>query len=185
MKYLIYILLVVVGLLTACSEQESDYERMVQQELNSGVRHDSLFLGFRLGMQKEHFFDHSWQLNQKKIVTGNSQVEYELENLSAPAKMVFYPDFHNDRIYRMPVEISFKAWAPWNRHLYSDSLANELVDMYSEIYGGGFIKTTHPEIEKEAWIKVDGNRRIIIYRKDDMKVRAEFLDLSVKRKKDK
>ncbi len=162
-------------------ETKSEYEQLVERELNKGERHDSLFLGYEFGMKDEEFLEHSWELNQQKIVTGGSQVEYEMDDLSAPAKMVFYPDFYEKRIYRMPVEISFKSWAPWNRELHSDSLVKELVDLYSDIYGPGFIKTSHPETGKEAWIKIDGNRRISIYRQDVMKARVEFMDLSVKR----
>lgn len=173
-------LMIILLALISC-ETKSEYEQLVERELSTGERHDSLFLGYELGMEDKQFLKHSWELNQQQIVTGGSQVEYEMDNLSAPARMVFYPEFHDGRIYRMPVEISYKSWAPWNRELYSDSLASELVDLYSDVYGPGFIKTTHPEIGKEAWIKIDGNRRIAIYRKDEMKVHVEFLDLSVKR----
>lgn len=164
-------------------ENESEYEQLVERELNKDVRHDTLFLGYEFGMESEDFFNHSWELNQQQVVTGGDQIEYEIEELSSPARMIFYPEFHDNRIYRMPVEISYKSWAPWNRELYSDSLITELLEWYRDIYGPGFIRTTHPEIKKEAWIKVDGNRRISIYRKDDMKVRVEFLDLSVNQEK--
>lgn len=176
------ILMVIIFALISC-ENKTEYEQLVERERNKEVRHDSLFLGYEFGMESDDFFDHSWDLNQQKIVTGGDQIEYEMKELSSPARMIFYPDFHDERIYRMPVEISFKSWAPWNRELYSDSLVTELLDLYRNTYGPGFIKTTHPEIKKEAWIKVDGNRRISIYRQDDMKVRVEFLDLSVKREK--
>lgn len=181
-KYLFVPLILLIPFLFTC-EQKSEYERLVQEELNKDVRHDSLFLGYEFGMQREEFFDYSWELNQQQIITGSTQIEYTFEDLSHKATMVFFPDFYEDRIYRMPVEIHYNAWAPWNRNLFSDSLIVELVDLYEEIYGPGFIKTIHPEVEKEAWIKVDGNRRISIYRKDDMTTRVEFLDLSVRREK--
>ncbi len=168
--------------LNGCN-QEYDYEQLVHQQLSKGVRCDSLFLGYSFAMKSKDFFKHSWELNQKHIVTGASRIEYEMTELSEPARMVFYPDFHDDQIYRMPVEISFKSWAPWNRHLYSDSLIIELVELYKKKYGTDFIKTIHPDYTEESWIKVDGNRRISIFRKDDMTVRIEFLDLTVNRKK--
>jgi hypothetical protein len=176
----LFLLIVPLLILSSC-EQKSEYEQLVEKELSKDVRHDSLFLGYELGMEKEQFFQHSWELNQKRVIDGGVQITYDLEELSSPAKMDFYPDFHNERIYRMPVEISYKAWAPWNPGLSSDSLMVELVDLYREKYGKGFIQDRLPEINKEAWIKVDGNRRISIYRKDEMTVRVEFLDLSVKR----
>lgn len=175
--------LVILSFLFISCENKPDYERLVEKELAKDVRYDSLFLGYELGMESERFFEHSWELNQKQIITGGTQVEYELEELSSPARMVFFPEFHEDRIYRMPVEISFKSWAPWNPELNSENLIEELVELYSEIYGPGFFKTRHPELDQEAWIKVDGNRRIAIFRKNDMTARVEFLDLSVQREK--
>lgn len=177
-------LIVILFALASC-ENKTEYEQLVESELEKEVRHDSLFLGYKFGMNSKQFFDHSWKLNQEQIITGSSQIEYELTELSSPARMVFFPEFHDERIYRMPVEISFKSWAPWNRELSSDSLITELVDLYSDIYGRGFIKTIHPELGEKAWIKIDSNRRISIYRKDEMTARIEFLDLSVKRKKQK
>lgn len=183
-KNCIYAFSLILLLLTFIScQNKTDYERVVERELSKDVRYDSLFLGYEFGMHSKEFFKHSWELNQQQIVTGGAQVEYELKELSSPARMVFYPDFHNERIYRMPIEISYKAWAPWNRELYSDTLITELIDYYEDIYGSGFFKTSHPDpnVNTEAWIKIDGNRRITIYKKDEMTARVEFLDLSVKR----
>lgn len=179
-----FIFLIIPLLMLISCEQKSEYEQLVEKELEKEVRHDSLFLGYEFGMESEQFFQHSWELNQKKVVEGGVQVKHDLDELSSPAQMVFYPDFHDGRIFRMPVEISFKAWAPWNPGLSSDSLMVELVDLYRKKYGKGFIQTKLPEINKEAWVKVDGNRRISIYRQDEMTVRVEFLDLFVKRELD-
>ena len=176
MKYLI--LLSIVLFVSAC-EQKTEYEQLVQSELERDVRHDTLFLGYVLGMEHQDFLDHSWDLNQQKIITGGTQIEYPLKELSSEARMVFYPRFHDNKIVRMPVEISFNSWAIWNRELYSDHLIDELMEYYEEIYGPGFIYTTVPDLNREAWTKIDGNRRILIYPKDDMVARVEFLDLSV------
>lgn len=172
------LLFLMIGFLVSC-EQRSEYEQLVQRELDKNVRHDSLFLGYHFGMEKEEFFDHSWRLNQQKMITGGTYVEYEIDDLSSSATMRFFPQFNDDKIYKMPIEVQYDSWAPWNKDLVSDSLIVEIVDMYEEIYGPGFIHTIHPEVGKNAWIKVDGNRRISIYKEDDMTARIEFLDLSV------
>jgi len=178
MKYLFLIsLFLMFPFLVACDDR-SEYERLVERELDRGVRYDSLFLGYELGMQRQDFLDHSWELNQQRVVTGGAQVQYKMKDLSAAATKIFYPDFKNDRIHRMPVEISFDAWAIWNREFHSDSLIVQLLEKYEDIYGDGFIYTHHPELGRDAWIKVDGNRRITIYPKDDRTARVEFLDLS-------
>ena len=164
MKSLIYYLPLFLFAIIACDET-TEYERLLQRELDSGIRQDSLFLGYYLGMPKQDFFDHSWELNQQKIVTGGTHVRYKMDNLSSNATMFFYPDFKDGRISRMPAEIHFDAWAIWNRELYSDSLIVELVELYEHVYGPGFIHTAHPDFEK-------------VYRHDDMKARVEFLDLT-------
>jgi hypothetical protein len=66
-----------------------------------------------------------------------------------------------------------------NKEYQSDKLLEELVDNYEDIYGEGFIKAEHPETGRMAWIKIDGNRRISLYKKNDRVVHVEFLDLSV------
>lgn len=173
------LLFAVISLFSGC-EKKSEYQLMVEKELSSGVRNDSLFLGYTFGMEMKEFFDHSWNLNQQKIVTGQAFVEYKLDDeLSNEAKMVFYPSFHEEKIYHIPVDISFMAWAPWNRDLFSDHLIEELLEYYEGIYGAGFVQMPHPESGVPSWIKIDGNRQIMIYSKDDRFARVEFLDLSV------
>ncbi|MCW9706499.1 hypothetical protein [Fodinibius salsisoli] len=164
-------------IIVACKQQPA-YERLVEEELQKEVRYDSLFLGYKFGMSKKDFFQHSWKLNQEHVVKGNAQVIYEFDDLASTAQMVFYPDFHNNRIYRMPAEISYKSWAPWNPELSADSLLVDLVDFYRKKYGDGFIKAKLPDIERMSWVKVDGNRRIAVYPEDNRKVRVEFLDLT-------
>lgn len=178
MKYLIYCSILFLSFNFLSCNQQTEYERLVQKELDSGQRYDSLFLGYELGMKRQEFFDHSWELNQQNKITGDTQVRYKLNQLSKNATMTFYPEFKNDRIIRLPAEVSFDSWAIWNRELYADSLIVELIDMFEDMYGPGFIRTLHPELNKEAWIKVDGNRRISVYEHDNMKARVEFLDLT-------
>lgn len=173
-------LLLILPSVLSC-ERESEYERLLKRELKTGVRNDSLFLGYRLGMEKRAFLDHSWQLNQQGVVTGGVTVDYDLNDLPHAAKMSFFPDFEEDKIQRMAVEISYHAWAPWNRDLYSDSLIVHLLEYYKEIYGNGFIETVHPRNGKRAWAKLDGNRQITIHKHDDMVARVEFEDLSARR----
>jgi len=170
-------LLLILPSVLSC-ERESEYERLLQRELKKGVRNDSLFLGYHLGMERRAFFDHSWQLNQQGVVTGGVTVDYDLNELPHAAKMSYFPDFEGDKIQRMAVEISYHAWAPWNRDLYSDSLIVHLLEYYKEVYGNGFIETVHPRNGKRAWAKVDGNRQIMIHKHDDMVTRVEFEDLS-------
>jgi len=94
--------------------------------------------------------------------------------------MNFYPDFFNNKVAKMRVSFQYDAWAPWNRHLYSDTLLLKVVDLYKGWYNKGnpFLKI---EDKKRGviYVKVDGNRRIIIGRADDMTVRVDYTDLFV------
>lgn len=175
--YTLLIALLFSLLIIAC-EQKSEYQQKLEIELAKNVRVDSLFLGYHLGMSTDEFFKHSWELNKQEIVTGQTMIHYNITNLKSPATMDFYPEFRDGKIYKMPVEIHYNGWAPWNRELFSDSLMLDLADLYKERYDANFIKTMHPQTEKEALIDIQGNRQISIYKRDDRIVSVEFLDLT-------
>ena len=80
----------------------------------------------------------------------------------------------------MPVSFKYKGWAPWNKKLFADNLEEDVLRWYKKIYGGGFIEVKHPQRGK-AYIKLDGNRRITIFKKDDLYVWAIFTDMLVKK----
>ncbi len=162
-------------------QQPSEYQKLVNRELAQGERVDSLFMGLALGMTRKEFFAHCWELNRQGKWTdgpGNTSVEYEMKELKHPAYMHFYPDFHEDKIYKMPVKIKYKAWAPWNKHLFSDSLQQDVLALFKRWYGDDFIALDHPE-KGSLYIKVDGNRRIMIAQYDEVQVMVLFSDLTV------
>lgn len=167
--------------LIAC-EVPTDYQQMKKRELASGVQNDSLFLGMYLGMTRDSFFKHCWQLNKDKLISHgqmNMSVEYDLKELSESAKMNFYPNFYEDKIYEMPAMITDSRWAPWNPEATSDSIKTDVKNLMEKWYGEGFIKVEHPKKNGFAWVKVDGNRRISIQRQDHRIVRVDFTDLNV------
>lgn len=156
---------------------------MVDRELAKDVRVDSLFMGLEFGMSPKEFFAHCWELNKKGIFRdgpGNTSVEYDFDELKHPAFVHFYPEFHDSKIFEIPVKYKYKAWAPWNKHLFSDSLMLDVLELYKQKYGDKFIKVTHPK-RGTLYVKVDGNRRIIIAKTDDISVTALYSDLSVKK----
>ena len=175
-----WILILLVGASMFSCQVKSEYQRMKARELASGVQQDSLFLGMYLGMTRDSFFKHCWELNKQEILTHgqmNISVEYKLAELRPSTKMNFYPNFYQDKIYEMPVLISDSSWAPWNKSASSDSIKTEVKELMEDWYGKGFIKVEHPT-RGMAWVKVDGNRRISIYRQDDRNVRVVFTDLN-------
>lgn len=160
------------------------YERMMQRELASGERHDSIFMGMYLGMTSKDFYMHCWDLNRKGLIRqglNNTTVQYQMKDeLPHPAVMDFYPRFMNDRIYEMPVRYKYNGWAPWNKELSSTALQKDLLKIYEKKYGKGFIKVEHP-VQGKAFVKIDGNRKITLFTNDQLHVWAYFTDLTVSR----
>jgi len=176
-KYVWLFMLAVTG--TSCLK--SDYKKMVERELATGLRYDSLFLGVSFGMMQKDFYNHCWQLNKDSVIKQGPQnlsVQFTLEDLKYDATFNFYPNFYDNKIYEMPVKISYIAWAPWNRQLWSDSLQLDVVNMMEKWYGGEFLKVEHPK-KGVVYVKVDGNRRINIGRLDDQIVKITYTDLTV------
>jgi hypothetical protein len=72
----------------------------------------------------------------------------------------------------------YDGWVPWNKSLGADSLLPKVVAMYKKNYSSGnaFIEM-NDKTKGPLFAKVDGNRRIIITKEDDVQVRVEFTDL--------
>jgi hypothetical protein len=164
-----------------CSPR-AKYERRLKHELASGLRYDSLFLGLYLGMPEKDFYIHCWELNKQGLIrqgSNNTTVEYRMEDeLKHPGIMNFYPSFVDSKIAEMPVRFTYAGWAPWNQKLSSDSLQTDVMQWIEKMYGDRFMQVDHPE-RGSAYIKLDGNRRITIYRENDMNVWAVYSDMSV------
>ncbi len=166
----------------AC-EQQSPYARWVAQARASGQRHDSLFLGIYLGMPEKAFYDHCLQLNRDSIVTDglNMTVEYPLPDLEPQATMLFFPKFEAGRIVELSATIGYNGWAPWNRHLWADSLLPKVVRILEQWYDTGFRQMEVPQCPAPCWVRIDGNRQILVYADGEQYVRVIFSDLDPKK----
>jgi hypothetical protein len=167
---------------TGCSPK-AKYDRRLKKELASGVRNDSIFMGIYFGMSQIDFYTHCWTLNKHGLIRqgpSNSTVECQLnKELKYPAAMNFYPTFENGKIVEMPVEFKYTGWAPWNKKLSADSLQADVLSWYKKKYGEDFLEVRSPK-HGIAWVNISGNRRITIFKQDDMKVWAYFTDMLVK-----
>lgn len=181
---LIPIFLISSFLIFGCS-QKSKYDRKLKEELASGVRNDTIFMGMYFGMGQKEFYTHCWRLNQKGLIrqgNRNTTVEYKLKDeLIHPATMDFYPGFAQTKIFEMPVRYVYDGWAPWNKKLSSDSLQVNLKNWYEKQYGKGFMEVRHSK-RGIAFVKIDGNRRISIFKENETYVWAIFTDMLVDRK---
>ncbi|NOY36124.1 MAG: hypothetical protein GXO83_00950 [Chlorobi bacterium] len=183
-KILWLIPLLISGIIISGCSPKAKYEHRLKRELASGVRYDSLFQGMYLGMSAKDFYTRCWKLNRQGLIKqgpSNLTVEYEIKNeLKYPATMQYYPEFVQDKIYEMPVRFVYNGWTPWNKKLSADSLEIDVLKWFEKVYGDDFIKVEHPE-KGMAYVKVDGNRRITIYKENDLHVWAVFTDMSVKK----
>ncbi len=171
------------GILSGCTPK-AKYDRMVKRELASGIRNDSIFMGLYLGMPEKDFYTRCWILNGKGLIRQsprNMSVEYEMKNeFKSKATMDFYPEFVKGKIYEIPVRFIYNGWAPWNKKLSSDSLQIEVVNWFKKLYGDNFIDVKHP-VRGDAYVMVNGNRRISIFKENEMYVWAVYTDLLVKK----
>jgi hypothetical protein len=177
------LLLISACIITGCSAK-SRYEHRLKHELARGVRCDSLFMGLYLGMPQKDFYSQCWKLNRQGLIrqgSNNTTVEYILKGeLTHPGTMNFYPKFIEGKISEMPVKYSYSGWAPWNRVLTADNLEADLLRYYKKTYGAGFIPVKHRQ-HGIAYIKIDGNRRISIFKENDLNVWAVFTDMLAKK----
>jgi len=181
-RYLLNLALVFLAVLIVGCSPRSKYEKRLKSELESGVRQDSLFLGLSLGMTQLDFYTHCWKLNRQGLIKQgpkNISVEYEMEKqLDHPATMYFYPKFHQETIYEMPVQFIYNGWAPWNEELTAEKLQKDVLNWFNDVYGENYIEVEHPKWGT-AYVKIDGNRRITIFKENDSRVWAVFKDMSV------
>lgn len=163
----------------ACDK--NDYSSLEKTELASGVRKDSLFEGLYLGMTKDAFRKRSFQLNQDSVFTDGAEakIRYKLP-LKSPATVLFFPQFAEDKIAQVPATIQYDGWAPWNEHLSSDHLVEDVKKLFMKWYDGNEFYEVKANGKPSAWLKVDGNRRITVLATDDSRVKVMFRDLTVK-----
>ena len=189
MNGLKYFLLCSMMVLFACQHSAIDeYNSLIKKELDSRKKVDDIFFGIRLGMNSKDFYVHCWNKNKEGLFrdgAGNSSVLYELDStqLKHPAEMNFYPEFKNGQIHKLWAKFRYKGWMPWNKELGSDKLLPDVVGLYNKWYPGGnpFIKLGD-EKRNTRYVKIDGNREIVISVFDDTDVKAEYTDLRVQSK---
>jgi len=182
-NYLRSSLIILTVLLSACRDGSGRYSDLVKKELASGRTANQLIMDIHFGMTRKEFYDYCWRMHNKGVFEDGSNSTAVLYRLSRPgqlkqaASMNFYPLFRNDTIYKMWAQIGYDAWAPWNRNLFADSLMLDVVGFYTRWYpGNSFIKLTDPR-RGTIYVKVDGNRRIVVGKKDDSHVNVDYTNL--------
>ena len=171
---------------------KTEYTKAVEEGLSSGVVHDSLVFGMRMGMTKSDFYNSCWLLNKQKLISegpGNLSAKYIepdsiLTDKVLRKMMLFYGVFDDkDTMRGMTFTYSYTAWAPWIKKCQSDSLMVDLMDFYRKNYpGNDFIAIDIEDKKVKAYAKIDGNRQIVVYPVDAKDVGVRFEDLRYKMK---
>jgi hypothetical protein len=162
--------IVVVLIATGCAgSPEEQYREREQEELNKGIRNDSLFLGLYLRMSREEFREYCFNMNLKgKFKQGGRKnwywVESKLDHSDYPAAITFYPAFLNDSISEMHAAIYYDNAKFRDGTFESDSLMQDVLNILDRWYGKETFRIKSPLFYKEdVYVKVNGNRRITIY----------------------
>lgn len=183
-----YNFLIVIFLLVQVSCNRSDYSKLVNNEMDKNVVNDSLIFGMKFGQTRELFYDQCWKLNNEKIIThgsSNQFVQYKLptketDTTKSSITLNFYGIFNNDKIMTgMDMKFHYDGWSLWNKSLQADKLVPVVKDTLKSWFpGNDFISVKLKKGEKNVWVKVDGNRRILIEPLTDLReVNARIDDL--------
>ena len=177
---------VLIALMFSC-QNISEYEIIVKEEMASGIYIDSVQFGLELGDTKKTFFAKAWELNADGKVThgpNNEFIAYEIKNMPEGKRInhLFYGIFNdNDIMTGLDMRFYFLGWAPWNKQLQSDKLLPVAINKLMEWYpGNNFVLIENENFPNETFVKIDGNRQILIHIIDEKNVRAQLLDLRYK-----
>jgi len=165
-------ILIVLFLVLQVSCNKSEYTKLVNNEMAKSIVNDSLIFGMKFGQTRKLFFDQCWKLNNQKIInqgSSNKFVEYQLpmkegDSINNPITMLFYGIFNKEKIMTgMDMRFHYVGWSLWNKSLHSDKLVPVIKDSLKSWFpGNDFISVELKKGEKNVWVKVDGNRRIIV-----------------------
>jgi len=169
--------------LTSCFQ--SEYTKLVKKELASGIRKDSVVLGLELGDSRDEFYAKCTELNKQQLITQGSGAfsvqhffkDSLVHNKPKEIKLLFSPIFDKgDTLAGMDLDYSYSDWAPWNKSSQSDSLEVYLIKLLELNYKGNpFIEVKSQNVPLK--VKVDGNRRMVIVKKNEQIVSVKVQDL--------
>ncbi len=163
---------------------QSDYTKLVKSELAKGIRNDSILLGIRFGITQKEFYAKCLELNQQHLATQGLgfSIQYLITDSVVHRKptsirLLFSPGFDEQEILTdMDLKFSYLGWAPWNRNLQSDSLETKVIVLLTRWYGGNKFITAHVG-KNDVPVKLDGNRRLLVYIEDAQTVIVQVQDI--------
>jgi hypothetical protein len=182
-KSLLFCIGIIVFSIACRNVEKKNLTYVEQQELAKGIRTDSLFLGLYLGMLKEDFLQHCWQMNKKGMFSEGmgKSVEYQFSKQASgyAIQMNFYPHFVQDKMNELPAIFSYKGLDTSNPKVKTETLVVEVKKLMEQWYGNDFFITQLPT-GKKGYAQVKGNRRILIFVEKEFEVIVVATDLTVR-----
>jgi hypothetical protein len=167
---------------------KTEYEKVVESELSSGVVYDSLIHDLKIGLTKKEFYKHCWALNKSKAITAGSGNKYALfvipvdtlDEHQDKINVEFYGIFDEAEVMQgMEMKMEYYSWAPWLEQFHSDKLMERIQRKMMEDYpGNDFMEIAIGDII--ALVKVDGNRQIRMYPLSEKQIMVKIEDLRAK-----
>ena len=168
--------------LSSCSFGPRTYDDLKIESLETGIIHDSLFLGMYFKMPRDDFYNYCYEKNREGVFThgqGNMSVAYDLgDQLSHPATLNFYPRFNPREkwISGMNTSVHYKDWAPWLKDRFAQPLMDDFAPVLEEWFGKSMVKVTKDG--KPFYYILDGNMELTMTPLDDQMVDISITDLS-------
>jgi len=141
-------------------ELEIAFEKKIESELNSGIRNDTIFLGYTLGMNKKEFSKKTNELRKEKklYVNNESTLAYKMtiddNAFGKDLEATFSPEYYNEKLFKLGVSVKPTKYS-------SPELTQlQLVRLFNDKYGlyDHFEKSILETTNNYYWI--DGNRQI-------------------------
>jgi hypothetical protein len=110
-----------------------------------------------------------------------SWVEFSIpEEMKYPASINFYPEFKANMISAVNAAVYYQSDVDFSGSFNADALFKDVIALMEKWYGPGFTEIESPDSKKESvWVKVDGNRRITVYRDENpIMVNVWIVDLN-------
>ena len=152
---------------------ELNLEQLISHEISTGVRKDTLFLGYRLGMTLGEVQNHTNQL----LVLGDLQEEDGKvvaviidDILNFKAEFGF--EYYNGKVYQM--NVGFNSEGDINNSYIT---TNSLAFMYDEKYGFSDFSSSSDSYSNYKW--VNGNRMIELRSNKLYEAVATYTDLNI------
>lgn len=175
-------------ILVSIQSCKSEYTKVVESELASGIIHDSLIFDLKIGQTKKDFYKYCWDMNKAQQITAGSGNKYALFVIPKDSTDVnpdkinveFYGIFDDkDVMQGMEMKMEYYSWAPWLDQFQSDRLMDHIQKkMMNDYPGNDFMEFTVKDIQ--AKVKVDGNRQIRMFPLSDKQIMVKIQDLRAK-----